>query len=681
MTFGAPFADPDTTFDSGSGYSIGTTNIESGATGSRSTFCAASTHNLNQSGGNLGGSGLLTVGSGTTTWTDGTMSGSGITQCLGGTLYLGASGVAGDSETLAGRTFINDGSGVWYGSDMLTQEGTSTFLNDSNATLVIENGGTWGYGIGASDPSGTFDNNGTVTVADGSASTLVQTYLVNSGTIAVASGTLELDAGGACPWSALAVKAGFTVDSGASLLIGNNGNAKAYAFTSGAYVGGAGSVTFGQDVSANFATGSTYNPSGETLIQTTGAAGARVVFTRGRTGGPRGHVTLESRVVNFSTAATVTAAAGPEPAQRQRRHADRIKWTRSTGDSDTWTDGTMSGPGATVAEGGLDLGQNDPHSHSQTLEARTLINQGTAIWVGSGSFNLSAGSTFTNEVNATFDDQADGGLDSDGGGLFDNQGTFVVDVASTVTASMQSNFNNEFQVQISSGTWQLSSDGKSSGTFTLGAGAALQLNTNYGIKPAQIIGENSTNVTLIGGPALPAPLDATTEIEEGSYEESGSDTIGSLDFTGGDLLVTGALIVAGPLTMSGGGHLVIAGTGTLTVTGPMTWTGGYIAGPGTLVVDGNLTLGTGSSGEEALSGTTLENQSIIYVLDGDVFSQQVSLPSTTRSITISTLKATQPGTATAPQPLTTPARSRRRPERARPRSRTVSPWSTTASSR
>ncbi len=188
------------------------------------------------------------------------MSGSGITQCLGGTLYLGASGVTGDSETLAGRTLINAGAGVWYGPDTLIQEESSTFLNYSNATLEIEAGGTWGFDYGAPDPSGTFDNNGTLIVADGSASTLVQTYLVNSGTVEVASGTLELDAGGACPWSALAVTAGFTVDSGASLLIGNNGDAKAYAFTSGAYVGGAGSVTFGQDVSANFATGSTYSP-------------------------------------------------------------------------------------------------------------------------------------------------------------------------------------------------------------------------------------------------------------------------------------------------------------------------------------------------------------------------------------------------------------------------------------
>ncbi len=174
VTFGAPFARPATIFDLGSSYSFsGATNIEDSAT---VVFDApASTTTLNESSGNLGGSATLTVGGGMTTWTGGTMSGSGITQALGG-LSLGASGDTGDSETLAGRTLINAGAGVWYGPDMLIQEESSTFLNYSNATLVIEAGGTWGFDDEAPDPSGTFDNNGTVTVADGSATTVVQPY-------------------------------------------------------------------------------------------------------------------------------------------------------------------------------------------------------------------------------------------------------------------------------------------------------------------------------------------------------------------------------------------------------------------------------------------------------------------------------------------------------------------------
>jgi hypothetical protein len=61
---------------------------------------------------------------------------------------------------------INAGTGVWYGPDTLVQQGSSTFLNYSDAILEIEGGGAWGAGD-APDPSGTFENNGTVDVADG----------------------------------------------------------------------------------------------------------------------------------------------------------------------------------------------------------------------------------------------------------------------------------------------------------------------------------------------------------------------------------------------------------------------------------------------------------------------------------------------------------------------------------
>ena len=115
-------------------------------------------------------------------------------QRLGG-LSLGASGDTGDSETLAGRTCSSAGAGVWFGPDTLTQEESSTFLNYSGATLVIEAGGTWGAGD-APDPSGTFENNGTVTVTDGLASTLVQAFFINAGSVEVASGTLQLGNGG-----------------------------------------------------------------------------------------------------------------------------------------------------------------------------------------------------------------------------------------------------------------------------------------------------------------------------------------------------------------------------------------------------------------------------------------------------------------------------------------------------
>ena len=183
---------------------------------------------------------------------------------------------------------------------------------------------------------------------------------------------------------------------------------------------------------------------------------------------------------------------------------------------------------------------------------------------------------------------------------------------------MESSFDNEGQVEISSGLWELSGDGSSSGDFNMGAGASLQLNMFYGIpytnqggpfvSSPRIIGGNASNVTLIdGSQTAPKPLAGTTTIPLPTapftnFFQAGSDTLSSLNMSGGWLTITG----------------------TVTVEGPMTWTGGYITGPGTLIVDGGLQLGTGTGDQqEVLYGVTLINQSTITLTEQDVFVQKV----------------------------------------------------------
>ena len=163
-------------------------------------------------------------------------------------------------------------------------------------------------GGNATDPSGTFENDGTLDVADGSASTLVQPFFVNAGTVNVNSGTLQLVDGGSSGSSSASDKVGFDVASGATLLFGNDYNYEAYAFNSGSYVSGAGSVTFGSGVSANFGSGSTYNVSGATLIDN-GGNDDDVVFTAGSDVGPLGDLTIDYGVVTFSTGNTITVAS------------------------------------------------------------------------------------------------------------------------------------------------------------------------------------------------------------------------------------------------------------------------------------------------------------------------------------------------------------------------------------
>jgi hypothetical protein len=562
---------------------------------------------MSESGGNLTGSGTVSVG-GLLTWTGGMMSGTGTTNALGG-LALGASGVTSDWEDLAGRTLINAGAGVWYGPDSLTQEESSTFLNNSAASMTIEAGGTWGFNFLAPDASGTFENDGVLTVADGSASTLMEAFFINTGKVQVNSGTLDLGRGGPETGS-------LNVASGATIEFGANFNYDSFPFNFGASLSGGGTVDFGAGASANFAAGSTYNVTGTTEV-----GGNTVVFAPGSIVKSVGALTVTSGVINFSTGSTVTAAS-----LNMMTGGDVGTLTGSdTLDVSgllTWTDGTMSGSGTTVAEGGLDLGVTDGGYHGPTLEARTFVNQQTANWVGSGEFDVFSGATFVNAAGATFNEKTNDTIWTDVGvglapsGLFDNRGTFVVDGGGT--AGMESNFDNEGQVEIESGTWELSGAGSSSGSFIMSRGTSLELNKYYGISytttsggafasSSQIIGGNAANVTLIdGSDAAPALLTANAVIPlpkppYTSFFETGNDTINSLNMTGGWLTITG----------------------TLTVTGPMTWSGGYIAGPGTLIVEGGLQLGTGDgSAGQALYGVTLINKSTITVMDQDSFALQ-----------------------------------------------------------
>jgi hypothetical protein len=605
VAFGAPFNGSTVTFESGSAYSFSGATIVQDS--SIVVFDAtASTSALNESSGVIGGSGTLTVAS-MATWTGGTMSGSGITQCLGG-LSLGASGDPSDSETLAGRMLINAGAGVLYGPDTLTLGEDSTFLIGSSnpgptPTLQIVGGGTVAAS-GAFDSTGTFENNGAITVADGTASTDVQPDFVNSGTVEVASGTLHVGGGGACPWSALAVSAGFTVDSGATLEFAADSGYKAYTFNPKGYINGAGTVGFAHGTAVTFARGATYNVTGTTDIATANNLD-NITFAPGSTVDSLGALTIAGGVVNFSTGST-----SPIPVSSLTMSGGTLTGSDTVGVTGllTWTGGVMEGAGSTVAAGGLDLGANDGAGHEESLAARTLVNEGTATWVGTnGIISLVAGSTFLNHAGARFTQDNGGTIQTDFGagispsGVFDNEGAFVVAGGGTMEAAL----NDGGTVEVVSSQWTLSGYGSATGTITLDAGSSLMLNSHYGINASQILGATPSNVTKFDANVGPAEYAGETEIPlpmapfTSFFIETGPETVGSLTLDGGWLTVQG----------------------TLTITGTFTWTGGYIAGPGTVIVEGATELGSPTGTQQELYGTTLINEGTLTEADKDEFFQ------------------------------------------------------------
>jgi hypothetical protein len=546
---------------------------------------------LNQSGGELTGGGTVTV-NGLTAWTGGTMTGAGATVADGG-LRLGQSGQS-DSETLAGRTLINNGTANWYASDTLIQEEASVFQNSAAATLNIQ-GGTESYNFLAADASGTFVNQGSVVVADGVNPSMFWTSFNNSGKVEVASGTLHLGGPGGNMTGSI------TVDAGATLQLGANYNYEAYQFGPSSSLGGAGTVDFDSGVAASFASGSTYNVTGTTVINSGGNADANVVFAAGSKVQSVGALNLETGVVNFSTGSPVTLASLTQ-SDGTLTGSDAVTVSGLT----TWTGGQMSGPGSTLLAGGLHLGSTDGAYHIEDVQARTVTNAATATWVGSGEIDLFTGGTFINQTGATFDEKTSDTVWTDIGvglypsGEFINRGSFLVDASAT--AGMQAPFINSGGVEIRSGTWELSGDGTATGTFTVDAGAFFQLNKYYsggtilGLGTVTKIDGSNTAPTPVTGGAVTIPTKT-----QSFFRVDGNVTVSSLTMTDGYLVVEG----------------------TLTVTGPMVWTGGYIVGPGTIKAEGGLQLGAndGNTGHyEALGGVTLINAGSAVMYDS--FSQE-----------------------------------------------------------
>jgi hypothetical protein len=541
---------------------------------------------LTESNGLLNGGGTVTV-NGLLTWTGGTMSGTGTTAAAGG-LQLGQSGQS-DNETLDGRTLTNAGAATLMDQNGLTQQHGSVVRNLAGGTLNLGAGEVWTGDVGSR-----FDNAGTVNVSAGTATNKEYVFLNNTGKVSVNSGTLDLGGSGAGTGT-------FSAASGATLQFGTYSYTD-YAFNAGAVVGGPGTIQFGPNVAAQFASGATIKVTGSTVIDSGGNTDTNIVFAAGSKVQSVGALTIKTGVLNFSTGSPVTVASLTQ-SDGTLTGSDAVTISGLT----AWTGGTMSGTGSTVAAGGLQLGSTDGAYHIETVECRTVTNTRTANWTGAGEIDLFSGATFNNQAGATFNDLTARTIWTDVGvglypsGRFNNQGAFNVS-AGAGTAGMQAPFFNTGSVVINSGTWNLSSKGTATGTFTVNAGATFDFNAYYvgGVvrgagNVVRTTGSNVSPVAITGG----AVNISTTG--QHFYRVDGNVTVSSLHMTSGYLVVEG----------------------TLTVNGPMTWTGGYIVGPGTVKVLGALQLGAndGVTGNyESLYGATLINSGSANMYDS--FAQQ-----------------------------------------------------------
>ena len=263
-----------------------------------------------------------------------------------------------------------------------------------------------------------------------------------------------------------------------------------------------------------------------------------------------------------------------------------------------WTGGWQSGSGATVIPPGAALNASGS-SQKMLAGSRTLNNQGTLTWSGTGIFNINQNSTAVIQNSGLFDVQADTALGSgqlNTTATFNNTGIFrksggtgVTTVATVLT------FNNSGTVQVQAGTLRLwtGATSNSGGAFEVSSGATLQFTG----------GTHNLFATSAVSGAGQVRFDGATVNLDGAYTVSGLTTVsgGTPNFN--------STVSLSSLDISGG---TLSGSGVLTVTGTLNWTGGWQSGSGATVIAPGAALNASGSSSKTLAGSrTLENQGTI----------------------------------------------------------------------
>jgi hypothetical protein len=544
---------------------------------------------LNMTSGFLIVDGTLTV-TGAMLWDGGYIVGPGKIIAQGG-LTLGET--TDEDMALEGTTLVNVGAGTMSGQAQIDMGEGAVFINQQGATLAILGGGSDIF------PDGTITlfNQGsiTATVGSGTVYTIGPATLDNSGSISVTSGTLDLETGG--------VASGiFNVAAGSTLEL----DQFSWAFDAGSSVGGAGTVDFNYNAyGSNFYSGSTYNVSGATILESQ----STLVFSSGSEVENTGALSLLNGGVNFSTGAAVSIASLSEQGG-ELTGPDTVTISGST----LWTGGDMTGTGVTSADGGLTIGINNNIGMATSLQERTLVNSGTGTITGSLTMEEVFGAVFVNSKNATLTIASD--MDwydnGDNNSTIENDGAITVDAGiGTVliySGSQEPSFlTNTGSIEVSSGTLDLQVDGASTGSLTADGGAILEFGSNSTFLL------NAGSVT--GGPGTVEFDGLITKMDaDASYNGTGVTSIGgAIEFDGSTNLVTLNLLDGGNLT----------GSGTVTVSGVTTWTGGTMSGPGTTVPSGGLMIGQAADTDdnETLSGRTLNNTATTTWAGGGNFAQ------------------------------------------------------------
>lgn len=269
----------------------------------------------------------------------------------------------------------------------------------------------------------------------------------------------------------------------------------------------------------------------------------------------------------------------------------------------SWISGSMAGSGATTINSGAELAISG--SDHKNLIKRTLSNQGTVTWTGSGELKLRNHAHIENESGALFEIENNVRMDyvlADSGGSFTNAGTLTksagggetqIDPVFINTASGVVNANSGI-LRFERGDTTVSS----AGTFNIAAGDYLALAersflfdgaTFTGSGTVQIldVDEGVGVVVDVRGSGVTVGAGVTMELNEDKAFFKGSGPVvidGTFRLIDGAITGTGAFTVNGAFDFNGSSTKSIDGR-TITVAGSM-----YRTGTGLVELSNNATI-------------------------------------------------------------------------------------------
>ncbi len=417
------------------------------------------------------------------------------------------------SKIVDAYAITNQGTTTWpLGGPLYVRNG-STFQNNGTFLDLADHTMTFNGGNGL-----TFNNAGTYTKTSGNGTTRLEVAFNNSGTVNIASGTLQLNGGGT---------------------------------DTGPY---------------NLSAGTTLNYSYGTRTINAGAAfiGPGTVLLTDEGGASSIVPNVDVAIPNFVLSAGTLK--GPN--------------TVTVSGAFSFTGGTMQGPGAVTIGPAGTLAISG--SNTRIIDAYTILNQGTSTWAGTGAFYVRNGAVFNNAGLFLDQDDHTMSYNGGAGLTFNNTGEYRRTTASGETQlQIGLNNTGTVRVDSGklsiAATNQDNGDGVlSGGTWIVGTNANLNLATN--LNATGNITTNKGTVMLMGQGALFNRLSTLTTNRGTLQLEGGLDFTTVGDLTNSGTLVLGpasVLNVNGTYAQTAAGSLFseIAGQPASGLFGQLTATG------------------------------------------------------------------------------------------------------------